>query len=102
MLKIIEIKTIDRYSIVCKFNNEEIKKIDLDQALSAADKYAHKIMSPDIFRQVKIGELGQLYWENVAEMKDLNGHMISCEYDLSPEFVYYNSKEVDQTLTISA
>ena len=29
---------------------------------------------------MKIGEFGELTWENIAEMKDENGELISCAY----------------------
>jgi hypothetical protein len=86
--KIIEIKP---YKILCSFNNGELRQLDLESVLSTEDKYVQKILTPDVFSKVKIGEFGQIYWENIAEIKDLNGKSIPCEYDLSPEFVYYNS-----------
>ena len=52
---------------------------------------AHKILMPDFFKTVKIGELGQIYWLDAAQMKDERGNSIKCEYDMSPEFVYHHS-----------
>jgi hypothetical protein len=39
----------------------------------------------------KIGEMGQILWDNAAEMKDENGNLFLCDYDISAEYAYYNS-----------
>jgi len=92
MIKAQEIVAIESFSIICKFNNGEVKKLDVDKVLPANDEFAQKILNTSTFNSVRVGSLGQLYWENSAEMKDEKGNIIPCEYDLSPEFVYYNSK----------
>lgn len=92
MIKAQEIVSIESFSIVCKFNNGEVKRLDVDKVLPSDDVFAQKILDQSIFSSVRIGNLGQLYWENVAVMEDEMGNIIPCEYDLSPEFVYHNSK----------
>ena len=88
--KIIEAKP---YYIICRFNNGEVKKLFVEPIILQQKNIfgAEKILDSQIFPLVKIGELGQLYWENIAQMKDEKGKIISCEYDMSPEFVYQNS-----------
>ena len=91
MLRPKEILAINDFKITFKFNNEEVRVIDLGHVLSEKDKFSDKILQPEVFNTVKIGFLGQFYWENMAEMKDEKGKIILCEYDLSPEFIYHNS-----------
>lgn len=92
-----EIVEVNSFSIVCKFNNGEVRKLEVDKIFADKlnDTYIQKILTKAVFDSVKIGDFGQLYWENVAQMKDLDGSMISCEYDMSPEFVYYDSNPVN-------
>ncbi len=91
--KIIEAKP---YFIVCKFNNGEIKKLFVEPLFSQNKNSfsAQKILDKDFFGTVRVGDLGQLYWKDAATMKDENGNSISCEYDMSPEFVYFNSQKI--------
>jgi hypothetical protein len=91
MKKIIKIEFCENNQIICHFDNNELRIIDLSKTIK--DKYITKILSDEtIFKSAKIGEFGELYWANAAEIKDLNGKIIPCEYDISPEFAYYNSK----------
>lgn len=53
-----------------------------------------KLYDEAIFRQVCIGEAGQLFWKDITTMKDEKGNTIPCEYDISPEFAYYSSLPV--------
>ena len=88
MIKAVEILKIDFYTIICKFNNGEVKKIEVDKVLSTSDPYYAKVLNTEIFKTVKIGQQGQLYWQNVAQIKELDGTYTACEYDISPEFLY--------------
>lgn len=91
-----EILRVESFTIVCKFNNGEVRKLEVDKVFANKldDVYIWKVLTQPVFDLVKIGEFGQLYWENVAQMKDLDGSMIPCEYDMSPEFVYHNSTSI--------
>ena len=61
------------------------------------DKYAIKILNNEaIFKAAKVDEFGEIFWQDVAEIVDLNGEKIACEYDLSPEFVYHNSEPIKE------
>ncbi|MFK7901123.1 MAG: hypothetical protein AB8B61_10250 [Cyclobacteriaceae bacterium] len=66
-----------------------MKVLELKKVLSG--KYANKILNSTTFPTAKIGQFGEIYWSDIAEMKDENGNTISCAYDLSPEFAYHNS-----------
>ena len=87
--KIIELKP---YYLIFEFENGEIKKLVVDQFLNGQDSFSvERILNPSHFVKAQIGSLGQLYWPEAAHMKDINGDMILCEYDMSPEFIYNNS-----------
>ena len=62
--------------------------------LDPKNKFTQKILSPVVFKKALIGSFGEITWQGEGEMKDLQGKILSCEYDISPEFAYYNSKEV--------
>jgi hypothetical protein len=94
MIKPVKIVEVAPYYIVCLFNNGEVRKLTVEpDFFSKVSKSINdSIFNTNIFNTVKIGELGQLYWENLATMKDEKGDPIPCEYDISPEFVYHYSK----------
>ena len=97
MIKVNKIIEIKPFYIICQFNTGEIKKIRVDEVLSKQKNvsYLNNVIKEPVFSKVKIGELGQLYWENTAEMKDENGKSFACEYDMSAEFVYYNAMKIN-------
>jgi hypothetical protein len=87
--KIIELKP---YYLIFEFENGEIKKLNVDQFLKDQNSFtATRILNPHYFLKAQIGELGQVFWPEAAYIKDLNGELILCEYDMSPEFVYHQS-----------
>ncbi len=89
--KILKIDFVDNFKIVCHFENNELRILDLSKSIN--DKYAAKILSNEnIFKTVKIGEFGEIYWSDMGEIKDINGKIKPCEYDISPEFAYLNSQ----------
>ena len=91
MLKIETIQILETYKLLCVFNTGEKRILDIQSTLDLANEYVKRIVQPETFKKVKIGDFGQIYWENIAEMKDLNGVTFPCEFDMSPEFVYHNS-----------
>ena len=93
MIKVNKIIEAKPFYIICQFNNGEIKKLMVEDILKNQknNPYSKKIEDAVFFATVKIGEFGQLYWENGAQMKDEKGNSFVCEYDMSPEFIYHNS-----------
>ena len=93
MIKAVEIIDVNQYNIICKFNNGEVKQINLEKFILESNSFVNKqkLLDPLFFKQAEIGNLGQLYWANAAYFKDENGNKMSCEFDLSPEFIYHNS-----------
>ncbi|MCX6350280.1 MAG: DUF2442 domain-containing protein [Bacteroidetes bacterium] len=96
MIKPTGIIEIKQFQLTIKFNNGEIRRLDMETYLGKQNQHVikEKIMNADFFKQVKIGELGQILWQDAAWMEDENGNTILCEFDISPEFVYYNSRSV--------
>ncbi len=91
MIKITEISIKEPFKIICTFNTSEIRILDLKKVLDGKNQYAKNILDTSVYAKVKIGALGELTWENMAEMKDENGELITCAYDISPEFAYHHS-----------
>jgi hypothetical protein len=93
MIKVEQILEVKPFYIICKFNTGEVKKFTLGETalIVNENRFHKKLSSADVFKQVKIGEFGQLYWEGIAEMKDENGKTFVCEYDMSPEYIYHHS-----------
>ena len=91
MLKIINIKSISNFTITCEFNNGIEKEIDVLPLLNAHKnlKGIEKLKDKNNFRNAKIGFLGEIYWENIIENSKTNE---IWNYDISPEFVYYQNK----------
>ena len=91
MIKIVQIKLIESKRVVCYFNNNEVRILDLTDTLN--DKYANSILSDDaVFMRVQVGQMGEICWPDLAEMRGVNGEIIPCAYDISPEFAYHYSK----------
>ena len=94
MYKIIDIAFLDKFQLVCHFNNGEKRILDLTTSLDFSDKFAKKVIEKDTFKKAKIGMFGELLWEEVGKIKDFDGSIISCAYDISPEFAYFHSSKI--------
>lgn len=93
MYRINQIVKIDAFLITCKFNTGEIKKIDLEPIIS---NHIHlngieKLKEKFIFDSVAIGEMGEIFWKDLIT----NNGKEKWNYDLSPEFVFFNSIAVN-------
>ncbi len=90
MVKLSKIEFSENNEILCFFENGELRLFDVQNSIK--DRYIDIIISDDkILKSAQIGEFGEIYWSNMGEITDLEGNIISCEYDISPEFVYENS-----------
>ena len=96
MIKAVEILEIIPFKVVCKFNTGEIKQIELASMIKNSNQYVNKkkLLEEAFFKQASIGVFGELYWKNAAYFRNENNELIPCEYDLSPEFIYYNSDKL--------
>jgi hypothetical protein len=94
MYKVTNIFILDAFQIQCTFNTGETKLLDVSKSLDANNKFVQKLMNNNTYKDAKIGSFGEIYWENIGEMKDYDGTVIACDYDISPEFAYYYSTKI--------
>ena len=94
MYKVTNISILDEFQIQCTFNTGETKLLDVSKSLDIKNKFVQKLMDNNTYKAAKIGSFGEIYWENVGEMKDYDGTIIACAYDISPEFAYYHSTKI--------
>jgi Protein of unknown function (DUF2442) len=92
MLKVEKIAKIEPYKMVCLFNNGVEKNLDI---LPLLENHKHlrgieQLKEPTVFFKVKIGELGQIYWENIILNSNTNEYW---DYDISPEFIYHQNED---------
>lgn len=91
MLKVKRIVAIDQYSLICEFDTGIQRKLNV---LPLIEKHLHmegvaSLKNKVLFDTVAVGELGEIYWENIV--KTAGG---IWNYDISPEYVFYNGSEV--------
>ncbi len=96
MKKIIKISFVEPFTLECEFNNGEVRLLNLEKALDKNKKITNKIFDKKEFKKAQIGEFGQIYWANMAEITNLDGTIESCDYDISPEFAYLHSEKVQE------
>lgn len=91
MNKVQKISALEPFKLICSFSNGEERILDL--ALVLKDKYGKKILKDELlFKKAKIGIFGEIYWDHVGAIIDLQGEEQPCEYDISPEFAYIHSQ----------
>ena len=95
MKRIIQIEIQEPFKILCLFENGEQRMINLEKLLDKQNKYASKILNEHTFRQAKVGSFGEIYWDEIAEIRDLEGRSSPCPFDISAEYVYWNSSLVN-------
>ena len=101
MRKIVEIKISHPYVVICKFDNGETRTLNLENVLDRNGTFAQKVFEGDKFKEVQIGDNGELFWLGRAEMKTLEGTTIPCEYDICPDFAYMESTVVSSKTSLS-
>ena len=93
MLKIKKIIEITDFVIICEFNNGLKKKLNVSPLI---ENHKHlngieKLQNNMIFKQVAIGDMGEIYWKNIITSKSNE----LWNYDISPEFIFYNGIAID-------
>ena len=101
MLRITEIIENTSYSLVCKFNNGVVKKLDI---LPIIENQKHlegvqTLLNESVFNTVRIGEFGEIVWDKIVK-NSRAGEVKYWDYDISPEFAYENSVIVESPFTI--
>ena len=89
MRNIIKISFPKKNQILCQFDNGENKILDLTTLLK--DQYGKRVLREDLYDKAKVGSMGEIVWEKLAEIKNLDGEPEPCDYDISPEFAYHHS-----------
>ena len=88
--KVTHITFLEPFTLKCWFANREVRILELSHLLKPP--YAEKILNETVFKTAKVGTLGQIYWEKIGQIQLLDRSIAPCEYDMSGEFVYENSK----------
>lgn len=93
MIRVKKIEKIENYSIWIRFSNDELRILNVRELNfnNHNNTFIQKLFNPEKFPKVSIGNLGQICWSDIAEMKNIDGNVISCEFDMSPEYVYASS-----------
>jgi hypothetical protein len=92
MLRVVEIIEKTPYTLVCKFNNGVVNKLDI---LTLIENHKHidgvqNILIESVFNTVRIGEFGEIVWNKIVKSTQ-DGEDIYWDYEISPEFAYENS-----------
>jgi len=76
--KITKILSVTPYSLICQFNTQEIRKIDLTQWVNEFknlnNNWTSKLADPNFFKTVRVADYGTLVWQD--------------DIDLDPEVLY--------------
>ena len=69
MIRITEIIGNTSYSLVCKFNNGVIKKLDI---LPIIENHKHidgvqTLLNESVFNTVRVGEFGEIVWDKIVK-----------------------------------
>ena len=86
--KITKILSVEPYSLVCVFNTNEIRRVDLAQWVNEFknlnNNWTSKLADPVFFATVKVADYGTIVWDN--------------DIDLDPEVLYRMSTPVAPSL----
>ncbi|MCP9755234.1 DUF2442 domain-containing protein [Lacihabitans sp. CCS-44] len=88
MLKIKKIINIEPFQITGKFNDGQIKKLDVFPIIQNHIhlKGVENLLNVSVFNKAQLGVFGEIYWPKIVKSK-ANDMM---DYDISPEYFYYN------------
>lgn len=94
MLKVVSIDQIEPYVLTCSFNNGSRRKLDV---LPLIQKHNHlngasELLNEAQFKKAQIGEMGEVFWKGIIR----NSANETWDYDISPEFIFWEGKEVEK------
>lgn len=103
MIRIVEIMDKRCYTLVCKFNNGMIKRLDILPIIENHKQLdgVQNLLIESVFNTVRIGEFGEIVWDKIVKNSQ-NAEVIYWDYDISPEFAYENSILVESPFTIAS
>ena len=93
MIKVTSIERAEPYFLVCRFNNTAVKKLDILPLIENHKNLQgiEQLLESQIFKKVRIGEMGQIVWDNIIKT-NYNGEQMIWDYDISPEFAFENAE----------
>jgi hypothetical protein len=94
MRKIVDVKALKPFILRCTFDNGQVRDLYLEKHIDKNGKYSQNIFNELVFKTVSVGENGELFWKDISEIKELDGSISSCEYDISPDYAYLKSEPV--------
>jgi hypothetical protein len=84
VIKITRIVDIKAYLIKAKFNTGEIRTINF---LPLIEKFT-VLKNPAVFAKAEIDDYPTISWDNLGRMQELDGTVVDCPLDFSPETLY--------------
>lgn len=96
MIRVTEIIDKTSFSLVCKFNNGTIKRLDILPIIENHKQLegVQNLLNESVFNTVRIGEFGEIVWDKIVKTSH-KGEEIYWDYDISPEFAYQNSIPIE-------
>ena len=93
MIKVTSIERAEPYFLVCRFNNQAIKKLDILPLIENHKNLQciEQLLESQIFNKARIGKMGQIVWDNIIST-NYNGVEMIWDYDISPEFAFENAE----------
>jgi len=100
MIRLNEVHILKPYELICKFNNGAVRLLDV---LPIINQQLHHegvsdLLNEKNFANVEIGEFGEITWRKIVKSTK-DGEIEYWDYDISPEFAFYNSVEFNSTKT---
>ncbi len=91
MTKVLSIETIEPYFLVCRFNNNSLKKLDILPLIQNHKELngIEQLMDSETFKKARVGEMGEILWDKIITT-NYNGEEVIWDYDISPEFAFEN------------
>ena len=91
MLRVTELTEIKPYYIVCHLNNGEKRRLDILPILQQNSQIVgiERLTENSVFQSAHIGVMGEVCWENIIR---INNEI--WNFDISPEFIFYNGIKV--------
>jgi hypothetical protein len=88
MFKVKKIVAVSPYSIVCEMNTGILKKLEILPLIEQHSDFKgiEQLKDKTIFESAAIGEMGEIFWENIISTSSNE----KWNYDISPEFIFYN------------
>ena len=92
MIKVINIKEVNKDYIICSLSNKQLKKIYLKPLI---DKHRHlkgieKMNDENYIKLAEIGIFGEIFWPETI----INEEGDTWNYDISPEYIQVNGESL--------